>query len=263
MFKLTKMYDDWLTIIDSEFDKHRRSKQFVNTLNEYVENGADLHSAMERMSYPVAIIYEFFDRYFRASMVFSNIPVELNETPHEVVRKKNDTRLLHYYSSPKYKTPLLIVYAPINRYYIMDLNTDRSIVSRFVSGGFDVFLLDWREQENNELTIADYLNYIDESLEHIKKLTGSDKVTLFGYWWGGVLSAIHASLHNEKIKNLIVQAVPIDFDKDNSVLAEWSRKFSVDKFIDEFKEMEGQVLNLAFLLQNPVRYTFDKYVKFA
>lgn len=258
-----KMYDDWLTILDSEFDKHLRSKQFVNTLNEYVENCADLHSAMKRMGYPVAIIHEFFDRYFRASMVFSNMPVELNETPHEVVRKKNYTRLLHYYSSPRYKTPLLIVYAPINRYHIMDLNTDRSIVRSFVSGGFDVFLLDWGEQENNELTIADYVNYIDESLEHIKKLTGSDKVTLFGYCWGGVLSVMYASLYSEKIKNLIVQAVPIDFDKDNSVLAEWSRKFSVDKFIDEFKEIEGHVLNLAFLLRNPTRYAFDKYVKFA
>jgi len=144
----------------------------------------------------------------------------------------------------------------------MDLNIDKSIVNSFVSGGFDAFLLDWGEQENNELTINDYVNYIDEYIEEIKKLTGSEKVTLFGYCWGGVLSIIYASLNNEKVKNLIVQAAPVDIDKDNSILAEWARKFPTDKFVDEFKEMDGHILNVAFLLRNPVRYTFDKYVKF-
>jgi polyhydroxyalkanoate synthase len=263
IYNFYKVYDQWLEITEKEFGEHLRSEQFISILNEYVENCADLHAAMNRMGYPVLMINDFIDQYLRASMTFSNIPVRPYETPHEIARKKDDTRLLRYHSSPKYKTPLLIVYAPINRYHIMDLNADKSIVKNFVSGGFDTFLLDWGEQKNNELTIVDYVSYIDESVEEIKKLTGSNKVTLFGYCWGGVLSVIYAALHNEKLKNLIVQAAPVDFDKDTSILAEWARRFPIDKFVDEFKEMDGHILDLAFLLRSPVRYGFDKYVKFA
>jgi poly(3-hydroxyalkanoate) synthetase len=65
----------------------------------------------------------------------------------------------------KYKTPLLMVYAPINRYHILDLTPDRSIVNQFLSRGFDVFLLDWGEQKNNKSTVTDYINYIDDYVE--------------------------------------------------------------------------------------------------
>jgi poly(3-hydroxyalkanoate) synthetase len=58
--------------------------------------------------------------------------------------------------------PLLMVYAPINRYHILDLNPERSVVKKFVSAGFDVFLLDWGDrQSKNKPTLADYVDYID------------------------------------------------------------------------------------------------------
>jgi polyhydroxyalkanoate synthase subunit PhaC len=78
-------------------------------------------------------------------------------------------------------TPLLIVYAPINRYHIMDLNRGRSIVEKFVSAGFDVFLLDWGLQTNNRPAISDYVDYIDKAVETIRSMTKSDKVNLLGY----------------------------------------------------------------------------------
>lgn len=257
-----KVYENWLDAVDRELDTHLRSDEFINVLNEYIESCAILHDAMRRMGYPVLLINEIIDEYLQASMVLANIPVEPHETPHKVVHRKDATRLLRYSSSPEYKTPLLIVYAPINRYHIMDLNTDKSIVRHFVDGGFDTFLLDWGTPRDNSLTISDYVNYIDESIEEIKKLTNADTVTLFGYCWGGVLSIIYAALHNERLKNLIVQAAPVDFDKDDSILADWSRKFPVDTYVDEFEEMDGHILNLGFLMRNPIRYAFDKYIKF-
>src|SRR5581483_6461469 len=175
-----------------------------------------------------------------------------SSTKYEIVLKKQDTRLLRYhyypeqaYSQPrreyrKYRIPLLMVYAPINRYHILDLAPERSIVNQFVSGGFDVFLLDWGQQKNNKSTIADYVNYIDDYLQEIKKITNSDKVSLFGYSWGGVLSIMYTALHNNRtIKNLIVHSSQADFDKDKTTIVEWMRSFPVDKFIEEFGEMHG------------------------
>lgn len=257
-----KIYEDWLSLADEELDRRLRSPEFIKILNDVVLNGANLHEAMRRMGYPVDIINDFIDNSIKASAVLSNIPVRSTETPHEIVRRKDDTRLLHYHSSPRYKIPMLLIYAPINRYHILDLNVNRSVVRDFLDGGLDVFLLDWGDQQNNELSIEDYLNYIDESIEEIKKRTGSAVVTLFGYCWGGVLAIIYTAFNGKKLKSLIVHATPVDFARDKSVLAEWARKFPVDKFVDEFGEMDGRILNLAFLLRNPPRYTFDKYIKF-
>jgi polyhydroxyalkanoate synthase subunit PhaC len=156
-----------------------------------------------------------------------------------------------------------MVYAPINRYHILDLTPYRSIVNQFASKGFDVFLLDWGEQKNNRSRISDYVNYIDEYVEEIKKITNSDKINLFGYSWGGVLSMIYASLDNNKtVNNLIVQSSQVDFDKDKTTIAEWMRSFPADRFIEEFGEMHGDIIDLAFLMRNPLAHSFDN-VKFA
>jgi polyhydroxyalkanoate synthase len=57
-------------------------------------------------------------------------------------------------------------------------------------------------------------------------------------------------------------AVPIDFSKDDTILATWSKAIDVDTMMDEFGHMDGQVLDLGFLMRNPPRYGFDKYLKF-
>src|SRR5215217_7497293 len=112
---------------------------------------------------------------------------------------------------------------------------------------------------NNKLTITDYINYIDEAVEEIKNITKSETISLFGYSWGGVLSIIYSSLYNNnsKIKNLIVQSSHADFDKDNSIIAEWARNFPVEKFVEEFKEMFGHLIDMAFLMRNPLSHIAD------
>ena len=267
-------YYDWLKITDIESNKHLRSKRFLDSLQEYIESILDLNApSMKAMGcyYPVfSLIDNFIDNYY-LDAVFSNPAIQFHQTPHEAVQEKDGIRLLRYHhyhysyphghhpESPQYKknTPLLIVYAPINRYHIMDISADRSIVKQFVSNAFDVFLLDWGDQKNNKLTITDYIDYIDKSVEEIKNITKSETISLFGYSWGGVLTIIYSSLYNSKIKNLIVQSSHTDFDKDNSILAEWARNFPVEKFVEEFKEMFGHLIDMAFLMRNPLSHTAD------
>lgn len=45
--------------------------------------------------------------------------------------------------APVAKTPLLIVYALVNRPYMVDLQADRSLVKGLLSHGQDVYVLDW------------------------------------------------------------------------------------------------------------------------
>jgi Poly-beta-hydroxybutyrate polymerase (PhaC) N-terminus len=184
-------YYDWLKVTDFESNKHLRSKRFLDSFQECIESMVDLNASMKAIGYcyPVfSLIDNFIDNYYLKT-VFSNPAIQFHQTPHEVVHEKDGIRLLRYHhhqESQQYKknTPILIVYAPINRYHIMDISADRSIVKQFVSNAFDVFLLDWGNQKNNKLTITDYINYIDKSVEEIKNITKSETISLFGYSWG-------------------------------------------------------------------------------
>ena len=74
---------------------------------------------------------------------------------------------------------------------------------------------------------------------------------------------IYASLDNNKtVNNLIVQSSQVDFDKDKTTIAEWMRNFPADRFIEEFGEMHGHIIDLAFLIGNPLIHSFDN-VKYA
>lgn len=56
-------------------------------------------------------------------------------------------------------------------------------------------------------------------------------------------------------------AAPVDFSKDNTILANWAKAVDTDKIVDEIGHLDGQILDLAFLMRNPPRYAFDKYLK--
>ncbi|MFL6410244.1 MAG: alpha/beta fold hydrolase, partial [Nitrososphaeraceae archaeon] len=45
---------------------------------------------------------------------------------------------------------------------------------------------------------------IDKSVDFIRKITKSDKISLFGYCWGGDLALMYSALHPEKVKNLVL-----------------------------------------------------------
>ncbi len=55
--------------------------------------------------------------------------------------------------------PLLIVYALVNRPYMMDLEPDRSLIRGLLSRGLDVYLIDWGYPDGADrfTTLEDYL----------------------------------------------------------------------------------------------------------
>ena len=71
------------------------------------------------LGYPVYYLESLFHFYMRSLLSFAPMTKVFHLAPFEVVSKKGKTRLLHYLNSPKDRsnnhTPLLILYAPINR----------------------------------------------------------------------------------------------------------------------------------------------------
>ena len=141
--------------------------------------------------------------------------IVLEETPHDVALEIDKTRLLHYkpLTDKQHKTPLLIAYALINRYNILDLQPDKSWVRNLVQQGFDVYMLDWGNPTamDKYLDFDDYVNgYLDGAVEFIRNESSVEKISLQGYCTGATLATAYTSLHPESVKNYIATAPVID-----------------------------------------------------
>lgn len=252
----------WINQSNLESNRYLKSDSFLESFNEYMKSVINLHSMTKSVSYPAAAMNSLLDKY-NAEVMRGFL--EMQETSHEVVYRMDDVRLLHYFqlgnngASTKYSTPLIIVYAPVNSYHIMDIRRGRSIVEHFVSAGFDVYLVDWSRQLNNKPSLSEYVNYIHKSIEEVKKISHSKQVSILGYSWGGVLSMIYSSIRQENVKNLILQSAHVDFHKDSSILASWFRRLPVDDIVREFDNVDCRFINLALLMRNPAVHSFDAF----
>ena len=190
-------------------------------------------------------------------------------SPSEVVYEEDRLKLLHYLSHdpPRYRTPLVFVYALVNRPYILDLKAGRSVVANFVHAGFDTYLVDWGipTSADQHLTLDDYINgYLVNVLDFLRERTGESKANLLGYCMGGTMSAMFTALHPERVANLVLLAAPIDFASNESLLNVWTRpeNFDVDKFVDAFGNCPPEFLQVTFQLLRPVGNLLEKPIQF-
>jgi len=84
---------------------------------------------------------------------------------------------------------VLVIPPPIGRYYFLDLRPGRSFVEYAVSQGLQVFMLSWRnpQQEQAEWGIDTYAARIKAALESVQEITGSSDVNTIGFCAGGIV----------------------------------------------------------------------------
>jgi polyhydroxyalkanoate synthase len=187
----------------------------------------------------------------------------------ETVYEEDRLQLRHYVSDvkPRYRTPIVFIYALVNRPYILDLKKGRSVIANFVERGFDTYLVDWGipTPADRHLTLDDYINgYMVNVMDYLRERTGVEELNVLGYCMGGTMSAMFAALHPDRVKNLILLAAPIDFASNDSLLGLWSRpeNFDVDKFVDAFGNCPAEMLQATFLLLRPVGNLIEKPINF-
>lgn len=210
-------------------------------------------------------------RVSRASdILLSPLNTKAATTPYEIVYAEDRIKLKHYFRNEnvedKLKTPLLVIYALINRETMLDLQPDRSVVKSFLNAGIDLYMMDWGypTRKDRFLTIDDHVNgYINNTVDYIREKTGFSKINLMGICVGGSMCAMYSALHPEKIKNLITTVTPSSFDTDKGLLHVWMKNLNADKLINTFGNVPGDIMNIGFLLLNPARLVIDKYVGFA
>jgi polyhydroxyalkanoate synthase len=197
---------------------------------------------------------------------------DVGDLPAGVTEKEaiyNEDKLtVYHYKNPEgkkaaNKTPLLIVYALVNRPYMTDLQENRSTVRGLMAEGQDVYLIDWGYPDRSDrfLTLDDYINgYIDRCIDAVCAHNGSAKVNLLGICQGGAFSLCYAALNPAKVKNLVTMVTPVDFQTPENMLSQWIRHIDVDLLVDTLGNIPGDLMNWTFLNLKPYRLIAQKYI---
>ncbi|MCL4501697.1 MAG: alpha/beta fold hydrolase, partial [Deltaproteobacteria bacterium] len=147
------------------------------------------------------------------------LDTEIGATPYAVVYAEDRVRLKHYLpiTTPRLKTPLLLVQALFNRETILDLQPDRSVVGNFLKEGIEVYLVEWGDPGpvDRHLTLNDHIGgYLNNLVDFIRQRHGLARVNLMGVCMGGTFCVMYAALFPEKVQNLIPLVTPTNFDTD-------------------------------------------------
>lgn len=211
---------------------------------------------------------ESYNRLARATEVLTTDPQpEVGLTPKEVIWTKNKAKLYRYVSDQpkKFKVPLLLVYALINKPYILDLTTGNSLVEYLVNRGFDVYLLDWGTPgyEDKTMKLDDYiLDYIPRAVRKVLRTSNTDEVSILGYCMGGTMTSIFAALHPElPVRNLVFMTSPFDFEETGlygCFLDE--RYFDIDNVVDTLGLIPPEMIDFGNKMLKPTTNFYGPYV---
>ena len=197
------------------------------------------------------------------------LTAEVGQTPSEVVYTENKLELLHYdpLTERQHDVPVLIVYALINRPYILDLQHNRSVVRRLLEAGHDVYLVDWNEPSrlDQHLTLDDYVNrYIDNCVENVCERSGQSRINFLGYCMGGTMAVIYTALHGERVNALGLMAPGLYFEDTGGVLELWgdSDYYDPRDVTETYGNVPGEFLDAGFAMMDPVDNYLTKYVGF-
>ncbi len=141
-------------------------------------------------------------------------------TPGSVVFENDLIQLIQYAptTAKVHERPLLIVPPCINKYYILDLQPDNSLVAHAAAQGHTVFLISWRNAgpEQAKLGWDDYLEQgVMQAIDIALSITGADRVNTLGFCIGGTLMAsalaVLAARGEDKAASLTLLTTMLDF----------------------------------------------------
>ena len=176
------------------------------------------------------------------------VGVNIATTPGKVIFRNDVMELIQYApATPQVlKRPLLIVPPWINKFYILDLNPEKSFIRWCVEQGLTVFCISWVNPDARHAA-KDFESYMREgvfaALGAIEQATGEKKVTAIGYCVGGTLLAVTlaymAATRDKRIDSATFFTTQVDFSQ--------AGELSVFVDEDQIKAIEEQMARTGYL----------------
>ena len=190
------------------------------------------------------------------------VGINLANTPGKVVYRNDLLELIQYAPTTEtvFKRPLLIVPPWINKFYILDLNPEKSFIRWAVSQGLTVFVISWvnPDARQAEKSFEDYMREgIFEALDRIDRITGERQVTAMGYCVGGTLLSVAlaymAATNDRRISSATLLTTQVDFTNagDLKVFVDKDQVKAIEEKMDVRGYLEGASMAAAFNMLRP------------
>jgi polyhydroxyalkanoate synthase len=169
---------------------------------------------------------------------------------------ENKWRLLRFApATPRFATPILMVPSLINRWYVLDLGPQRSLIEWLVAQGHEVFCIDWGTpgDEDRYLTWDDIAGrYIGRAVRIAARYGRSGQAHVLGYCLGGTLAVSYVAAFPEYVASLLALAAPIDFEHAG-IMAQWTRTptFDVRAILEAFGNVPWPLMQASFNMLRP------------
>ncbi len=159
----------------------------------------------------------------------------LATTPGSVVHRNRLVELIHYAPTTDkvHATPIVIITPWINKFYILDLTPQKSLVKYLTDQGFSVIITSWKNprEEMANVTFDDYLlEGVDETIQFVTKWLKVPQVALVGYCIGGTLVSAYMSWANRRYAG---DKFPIACWTLFTTLTDFAKPGDIEIFIDE------------------------------
>ncbi len=153
-------------------------------------------------------------------------------TAGQVVFRNDLFELIQYtpLTETVFERPYLMVPPCINKYYILDLQPDNSVVRYMVEQGHTVFLVSWKNPDAamSKITWDDYVgDGVIKAIEVVKDIGGTDQINVLGFCVGGTLTATALAVLAARKKNFVASLTLL------TTLLDFSDTGILDVFIDE------------------------------
>ena len=177
--------------------------------------GASLAAGLKQLTADIALgrVSNVDRRAFR-------VGANLGLTPGAVVYENELMQLIQYRATTErvHERPLVIVPPCINKYYILDLRPENSLVRHAIARGHTVFMISWRNipTELADLTWDDYLDSgVMKALATARDICGVAQVNALGFCVGGTLLASALAVLRARgeapVRSLTLLAAMLDY----------------------------------------------------
>ncbi len=178
-------------------------------------------------------------------------------TPGKVIAQSDICQIIQYDAATDevLGRPLLICPPWINKFYILDLNPQKSFIKWCVDQGHTVFVISWVNPDERHAQ-KDWESYvregIDLALDTIEKSTGERQVNAIGYCVGGTLLAATLALHAQEKDDRLVSAtlfttqVDFTYAGDLKVFADDDQIRLIEDSMKATGYLDGSKMAMAF-----------------
>ncbi len=180
-------------------------------------------------------------------------------TKGKVIFQNDLIQLIHYAPTTEKvgALPLLIMPPWINKFYILDLNPEKSFVKWCLDQGLSVFLISWVNPDTRHAKKS-FADYITEgpmaALDVVLKVSGAKKAHIIGYCVGGTLLAVTLgymkALKDDRFATATFFTTQVDFTHagDLMVFADKDNIASVEEQMKQTGYLDGSKMAAAFNL---------------